>query len=714
MKNFANSYRTLILGLTLGLLAGWGTLQAQVSVTIPNISVLPDSSVTIPVNVGSLTGLNVTGFEFVISCDTNIVKFAGASASGTLSEGWSVVFNNSVGAYGPGKMKIVAANATPTSGSGALVNLLATAKNVSGSSALSVSNFLFNAGTPSATITNGSLRTNRAPTMTAVSAKTVAEKNALTFTATATDPDLPNDTLAFSLIGAPTGAAIVASTGVFSWVPNYGEAGSYSFKVKVTDLGAASDSTSVSVTVTHTNQKPSFVSKMRDTTVSDNVALAFTYTATDPDGSPTLTFKKESGPTGATVSSSGQFSWTPSSSQVGVSNVVVSVSDSSLADTAKAKITVNHVNRAPSFGTKMRDTTIVQGSTLNFTYAATDPDDGTTLSYKLESGLPGATVSSSGQFVWAPGTTQIGAFNVVVSVSDGALADTAKAKITVSPANRAPAFVLKLNDQTINEGSTLSFTYTATDPDAGAVLTFRLVNAPTGASITTAGVFTFTPPANPAASCLIVAVVSDGSLADTAKATVTVNRKPVFGSRTPSGTTPISRNVATTFTVIATDPDGNALTFTWKVDGTTEKTGDNTFTRTFTDAQGTPKVVRAIFADAGGLKDSTTWNFTITPVEDVGVIPTEYALGQNYPNPFNPSTAIRFDLPKQSPVVLEVYNILGVRIRTLLRGENVNAGRHQVIWDGRDETGTIMASGIYLYRISAGDFHSSRRMTLLK
>jgi hypothetical protein len=392
----------------------------------------------------------------------------------------------------------------------------------------------------------------------------------------------------------------------------------------------------------------------------------------------------------------------------------VSVSDGLLADTAKAKITVNHVNRAPTFSNKMRDTSVVHGVALNFAYVATDPDAGTTLTYKLESGPTGATVSSAGQFAWTPGTTQIGSFNIVVSVSDGALADTAKAKITVTPSNRAPSFVTKLRDTTINEGKTLTFSYSATDPDAGTTIAYSLSNAPTGATISASGVLTFTPPATPAGSYVITAVASDGLLADTAKATVTVNRKPVNVSRTPSNPTTISRNVPTTFTVTASDPDGNTLTFTWKVNGVAEATTGNSLAKTFTDAHNTPKTVVAIFADPGGLKDSTTWSFTITPVEGNEAIPTDYALGQNYPNPFNPSTRISFSLPRETPVTLEVYNMLGVKIRTLMAGQTKSAGFYTISWDGKDDAGNVMSSGIYLYRVSAGSFVASKKMTLLK
>lgn len=624
MNTFVKNFRLAICGIALGLTAGGGIALAQVpiAVTIPNSGALPGAAITIPVNVGDLTGRNVTSYEFEVWCDSTIIRFTGIQSSGTLSAGLGPVENYFVAPRGPGRMKVVCASATPLAGSGVLIYLKATAQTKIATTSLDLTGFLFNTGNPAAAITNGSLRINRAPTMTAISAKTVAEKDSLKFTATATDPDLPFDTHSFSLSGAPAGAS-VTSAGAFTWVPDYGQAGSYSFRVKVTDLGNASDSTTVSVTVTHTNRKPTFTTKMADTTISDGIAYSYSYAASDPDAATTFTYKLESGPTGATVSTGGLFSWTPSPSQLGVANLVVSVSDGALADTAKAKITVIHVNRKPVFVTKLRDTTVNQGLTLTFAYSATDPDAGTTVAYSL-------------------------------------------------------------------------------------------TNAPSGASISASGVLTFTPPAVPAGPYFITAVASDGALADTAKATVSINRKPVFGSRTPSSPTAISRNVATTFTVTASDPDGNPLTFTWKVNGATEKTGDNTFTRTFMDAHGAPKTVTAIFADAGGLRDSTTWSFIITPVEEAAEIPTEFSLGQNYPNPFNPSTSIQFGLPKESPVTLEIYNILGVKVRTLLKGQAANAGRYTIVWDGKDEGGMMAPSGIYLYRISAADFHSSKKMTLMK
>jgi len=65
-------------------------------------------------------------------------------------------------------------------------------------------------------------------------------------------------------------------------------------------------------------------------------------------------------------------------------------------------------------------------------------------------------------------------------------------------------------------------------------------------------------------------------------------------------------------------------------------------------------------------------------------------------------------------VTLEVFNVSGARVRLLLRGESIGAGRHTMMWDGRDESGRIVPSGVYMYRITAGDFHAWKKMTMLK
>ena len=89
-------------------------------------------------------------------------------------------------------------------------------------------------------------------------------------------------------------------------------------------------------------------------------------------------------------------------------------------------------------------------------------------------------------------------------------------------------------------------------------------------------------------------------------------------------------------------------------------------------------------------------------------VPTEYTLVQNYPNPFNPVTTIEYTLPEAARVKVEVYNLLGQVVEVLADG-HLEAGYHKVQWDGSD-----MASGIYFYRIIAGNFTDTKRMVLLK
>jgi hypothetical protein len=96
-----------------------------------------------------------------------------------------------------------------------------------------------------------------------------------------------------------------------------------------------------------------------------------------------------------------------------------------------------------------------------------------------------------------------------------------------------------------------------------------------------------------------------------------------------------------------------------------------------------------------------------------GLLPAGYRLYQNYPNPFNPMTGIRFDLPEASVVRLSVYNVLGQEIRRLV-DEMLPAGAHLRTWDGRDDRGGVVSSGIYLYRLSTGGFTAKKKMILLK
>ena len=94
-------------------------------------------------------------------------------------------------------------------------------------------------------------------------------------------------------------------------------------------------------------------------------------------------------------------------------------------------------------------------------------------------------------------------------------------------------------------------------------------------------------------------------------------------------------------------------------------------------------------------------------------LPGSFQLAQNYPNPFNPSTEISFSLPSNSHVELDIYNVLGQKVKSLVSGE-LTAGEHTVMWDGQNASGATVSSGVYFYRIAAGDFTDTKKMMMLK
>ncbi len=118
-----------------------------------------------------------------------------------------------------------------------------------------------------------------------------------------------------------------------------------------------------------------------------------------------------------------------------------------------------------------------------------------------------------------------------------------------------------------------------------------------------------------------------------------------------------------------------------------------------------------------GLNEGETSNeaSVLTGVEDnnSNVIPTEFALEQNYPNPFNPATYINYQLPTNAHVTISIFNTNGQEIKTLVSKE-MNAGNHTAVWDGTNNAGEKVSSGLYLYKIKAGSFTDIKKMMLLR
>ncbi len=110
---------------------------------------------------------------------------------------------------------------------------------------------------------------------------------------------------------------------------------------------------------------------------------------------------------------------------------------------------------------------------------------------------------------------------------------------------------------------------------------------------------------------------------------------------------------------------------------------------------------------------STPFNMTAVEESPESQIPKTFALSQNYPNPFNPETLIRYSLPKKAYVTIRVMNLLGEEVKTLVV-EDQNAGVYSIHWNGTVRLGLRVASGIYLYRIEAGEFVAVKKMVLVR
>jgi hypothetical protein len=153
--------------------------------------------------------------------------------------------------------------------------------------------------------------------------------------------------------------------------------------------------------------------------------------------------------------------------------------------------------------------------------------------------------------------------------------------------------------------------------------------------------------------------------------------------------------------------DGRWRGVLFSYDGNTIPSGGGSVIRLSSRPDLAVTLVKAEVSDA----DGRVLNIDRKP--DDGTLPTAFELFQNYPNPFNPTTSIRFDLAAPSRVTLAIYNILGQEVIRLADGD-FPAGSHAVVWDGRDGNGRTAASGIYIYRISAGGNTACRRMVLVK
>jgi outer membrane protein assembly factor BamB len=379
---------------------------------------------------------------------------------------------------------------------------------------------------------------NRAPTLAAIADQTVNELATLSLTATATDPDVPANTLTYSLVSGPAGASINAASGALNWTPTEAQGPSTNvLTVKVTDNGTPplSDSKSFTVVVKEVNSAPTLAA-IADQMVDELKLLSVQLSATDADvPANNLTFGLVSGPSGLTASAAGLVAWTPTEAQGPSTNTVkVKVTDDgspTLSATNSFTVVVKEVNTAPVLAA-VADQAVDELKLLSVQLSATDADlPANKLTFGLVSGPTGLTVSAAGLVAWTPTEAQGPSTNTVkVKVTDDGsptLSATNSFTVVVKEVNTAPTLAA-IADQTAKAGTLLTVTCQATDADIPANrLTFKLTAGPIGMVIdANSGAITWTPTQGQvgATNQVTVSVTDDGvpALSDTESFTIVV------------------------------------------------------------------------------------------------------------------------------------------------------------------------------------------------
>ncbi|HET6404454.1 MAG TPA: PKD domain-containing protein [Candidatus Thermoplasmatota archaeon] len=271
------------------------------------------------------------------------------------------------------------------------------------------------------------IRVNGRPTLSNPGNKHVAEGETLTFQLTATDPE--NDPITYSMNRTIEGASLHATTGVFTWTPNFAQEGTYYVTFTAHD-GVSGSSRSVILSVGDVPLPP-VLHPIGPKTGAENSFLTFTVSASDPD-TPSPTLSATNLPPGAVFQpSTGTFGWTPNFTQAGVYVVRFSVTDGTFTIFEDVTITIANVDRPPVLA-PFSGGSVLQLSTLAVMLSASDPD-GEPISWAV-SGPPGMSVQDLGggsaRLLWTPPIGTVGKFQATVLATSGSLAVSRAANFT--------------------------------------------------------------------------------------------------------------------------------------------------------------------------------------------------------------------------------------------------------------------------------------------
>ena len=346
----------------------------------------------------------------------------------------------------------------------------------------------------------------------------------------------------------------------FAWTPGYDHVkeGSQAYETLITVSDGLEKSNRKVIIIVKHRDRPPVLEGVSDKRILEGEGLNFVVIGSDPDGDE-VTLSLQGLPADADFNAeTGEFSWQSEKGDTGEYKLTFKAESNDKTTTKTAVITVGDVNRRPILE-RIENQEVDEGQELSFSLNASD-EDGDELSYSVNNLPQGANFNQAvGEFNWRPSSNAQGNYEMEFRVSDGELEDSDTMVVTVGDINRPPQLEA-VTDQELREGSTLSFTTTADDPDGDEVF-FSAQGLPQGAELNENGEFIWTPDYEQAGSYEITLLASDGNL--TSKKSFAVEVKNL--SRAPIlkeiGDKEVNEGEELKFQLDASSPDGSSLNY---------------------------------------------------------------------------------------------------------------------------------------------------------
>jgi len=649
-----------------------------VPVTLPEMAGGVNRSGMIPVTVGDVSGLNVTAYEFTVTYDEDVLDITGTEIEGTLSEGMTVDANPNVA----GQITVGAASAEALSGSGVLIYLNADFLSL-GSSALTFDNFTFNEGDPAEATQNGMVEVQNPPT-------------------------------AFQTVNPADGDTVMVDSQdeglMLQWTRSTdpdGESVSYEAVLVGPDTSFATSDTMVSLTEDYLNTllgeeqhaminwyveaSDGDVTTMTDTAsfTLEKMLAPSTFATVQPKAEDLLIRSVDE-----EFTAMWEMADDPNMDEVSYTMKFVG-SDSTLDAGQDTSLTIT--------GQQLVDLFIVEGlsrATVNWYVEASDGNL--------------VTVSDTASFVIYDVSSPITIEAARIDANGDYVPDKIGQYVRVTGVVTTPNYSEGGTDYYMQDNTTGINVFTF-DFDAGldvgdevsVVGEIDQYNGKTEILPVSESDVTVLSEGNDVTPVEVglngINENNEGRLVTVTNIDVLVGDWPADGDNANLPVTGAGSPPDTAIMRIdkETDIDGSAAPDSGRYNVTGVIDQFDTDEPYDSGYQLRPRF-RSDFELIPG-----------TPVAPINELPDEFALNQNYPNPFNPTTTIKFQLPEQSDVSITVYNMAGQQVTSLVN-TSMDAGYHQVTWNGTNDAGVQMSSGMYIYRIRADEFTESRKMILMR